>query len=277
MTARNRGQELTKASDGLLALSVAEHAREKEFALKNIAGIFTQAMNNKWPGRLYYVDLFCGPGRCVIRDSDAETEGSPLIAVEAPFTHYYFADADEPSIDVLRERVTGIDCSGKRLHFYAGKAEETIDKVLRDLPHPNRSLGLAFLDPWAWDFPFEGLKRLTRGRRLDILINFNIGYMKRNWRYESPALDSFLNLPMDHRKFFKTKAQGIPDTRTLLDHYEDELRKIGYEHTADDRPVTNSNNTPLYHLIFGSKNKLGKTLRDAVSQKTLSGQLTMLG
>ena len=50
MTSRNRGQELAKASDGLLALSVAEHAREKEFALKNITGIFTQAMKNKWPG-----------------------------------------------------------------------------------------------------------------------------------------------------------------------------------------------------------------------------------
>ena len=277
MTTRNRGQELTKASDGLLALSVAEHAKEKEFALKNITGIFTQAMKSKWPGRLYYVDLFCGPGRCVIRHSDAETEGSPLIAVEAPFTHYYFADVDEPSIDVLRKRVAGINCSGKRLNYYAGRAEETVDKILRDLPHPNRSLGLAFLDPWAWNFSFEGLKRLTKSRRLDILINFNIGYMKRNWRYESPELDSFLNLPVDHREFFKTKAQGIPDTRTLLDHYEDELRKIGYEHTTDDRPVTNSNNTPLYHLVFGSKNKLGKTLRDAVSQKTLSGQLTMLG
>ena len=277
MTTRNRGQELTKASDGLPALSVAGHAKEKEFALRNITGIFTQAMKNKWPGRLYYVDLFCGPGRCVIRHSNAETEGSPLIAVEAAFTHYYFADSDEPSIDVLRERVSAINGSGKQLHYYAGRAEETVDRILRDLPHPNRSLGLAFLDPWAWDFSFEGLKRLTKGRRLDILINFNIGYMKRNWRYESPELDSFLNLPADHREFFKTKAQGVPDTRTLLDHYEDELRKIGYEHTADDRPVTNSNNTPLYHLIFGSKNKLGKTLRDAVSQKTLSGQLTLLG
>ena len=146
---------------------------------------------------------------------------------------------------------------------------------MRELPQANRSLGLAFLDPWAWDFSFESLKRLTRGRRLDILINFNISYMKRNWRHESPHLDSFLNLPMDHREFFKPKTKGFPDTRTLLDHYEGELRKIGYEHTADDRPVTNSNNTPLYHLVFGSKNELGKKLRDAVSQKTLSGQLTM--
>ena len=111
MTARNRGQELTKASDGLFALSVAEHAKEKEFALKNITGIFTKAMKNRRPGRLHYVHLFSGPGRRVIGDSDAETEGSPLIAVEAPFTRYYFADADEPSIDALRRRVAEIDCS----------------------------------------------------------------------------------------------------------------------------------------------------------------------
>ena len=99
--------------------------------------------------------------------------------------------------------------------------------------------------------------------------------MKRNWRFESRDLDSFLNLDGDHREYFDTKTQGVPDTRTLLDHYENELRKIGYEHTADDRPVLNSNNTPLYHLIFGSKNQLGKKLRDAVSQKTVSGQLMM--
>ena len=275
MTTRTRGQDLTTASDGLLALSVAKHAREKEFALKNITGIFTQAMSGKWPGRLYYVDLFCGPGRCVIKDSVAETEGSPLIAAEADFSHYYFADEHGPSIDDLKERVSRRNYSGKEFHYYTGKAEETLDKVLRELPQANRSLGLAFLDPWAWDFSFESLKRLTRGRRLDILINFNISYMKRNWRHESPQLDSFLNLPMDHREFFKTETKDFPDTRTLLDHYEGELRKIGYEHTADDRPVTNSNNTPLYHLVFGSKNELGKKLRDAVSQKTLSGQLTM--
>ena len=275
MTMRNRGQELTRASDGLLALSVAEHAKEKEFALKNITGIFTQAMKNKWPGRLYYVDLFSGPGRCLIRHSNAETEGSPLIAAEADFTHYYFADEDERSVDALEKRVAGINGTGKQLHYYVGRAGETVDRVLRELPHPNRSLGLAFFDPWAWDFSFESLMRLTSGRRLDILINFNIGYMKRNWRFESRELDSFLNLSIDHREFFKTKTQGVPDTRTLLDHYEGELKKIGYQHTADDRPVKNSNNTPLYHLIFGSKNELGKKLRDAVSQKTVSGQLTM--
>ena len=275
MSTRNRGQELVTAADGLPALSVAPHAKEKEHTLRNITGIFTQAMKDKWPGRLYYVDPFCGPGKCLILNSDEETEGSPLIAAGVPFTSYYFADKNDHCIDALKRRLKGVNLSAKRVFCYTGGADETIGEIMQALPSKRASLGLALLDPWAWDFSFESLKRLTEGRRLDLLINFSIGYMKRNWRHESLALDSFLNLPIDHREFFEPKTKGVPDTRTLLDHYEDELRKIGYEHIADDSPVTNSNNTPIYHIIFGSKNELGKRLRDAVSVRTASGQFKM--
>ena len=276
MSSRNRGQELTLASDGLPALSVAEHAKDKEYALKNITNIFTQAMKNKWPGRLYYVDPFSGPGKCVIRGSGEETAGSPVIAAGVPFTNYYFADSNGQFIDTLKERAKGLNLPEEQVHYYTGDANETIGEMLAELPRSAQSLGLAFLDPWAWDFSFESLKKLTRGRRLDVLINFNIGDMKRRWWEEFPRMDSFLNLPTDHREFFQTKTHGIPDARTLLDHYERELEKLGYGHIADDRPVTNSTNTPLYHLIFGSKHPLGKQLRDAVSTKTRSGQIKML-
>ena len=277
MNKRSRGQELTTASDGLPALSVAEHAKEKEYTLGNITGIFTKAMKKKWPGRLYYVDPFCGPGKCVIRNSGEETDGSPAIAAGVPFSHYYFADEDQRYIDALQKRVAGMDLSERPVRFYTGDAHETIGEILRELPPARQSLGLAFLDPWAWDFSFENLAELTRGRRLDILINFNIGDMKRRWWEPSARMDSFLNLRTDHREVFKTKTHEVPDARTLLDHYENELRKIGYRFTIDDRPVTNSNNTPLYHIIFGSKHELGKKLRDAVSGKTASGQIKMFG
>ena len=276
MNSRNRGQELATASDGLPALSVAEHARDKEYTLKNITGIFTQAMKKQWPGRLYYVDPFSGPGKCVIRNSDQETEGSSMIAAMVPFTYYYFADQDGRCIDALKKRVEEMNLSEKQVCYYTGEANETIDEILTELPSERESLGLAFLDPWAWDFSFGYLKKLTRNRRLDILINFNIGDMKRRWWELSPKMDSFLNLSTDHREFFKTKTLGVPDARTLLDHYENELKKIGYDHIADDIPVTNSNNTPLYHIIFGSKHELGKRLRDAVSVRTSSGQFKML-
>ncbi len=278
MNTRNRGQYLTEASDGLPALSVAEHAKDKEYALKEITGIFTRAMGKKWPGRLYYVDPFSGPGRCVIKDSGEETVGSPLIAVRVPFNHYYFGDLNQSSIDSLRVRTNQIEdmaSSEKTVCYFSGEATETLDEVLKELPPAGKSLGLAVLDPWAWDFSFDYLKRLTRNRRLDILINFNIGDMKRRWWEPSPRLDAFLNIPTDHREFFEMKGRGVPDARTLLDHYERELGKIGYDYTADDMPVRNSNNTPLYHIIYASRNKLGIKLRNAVSKKTASGQFKM--
>ena len=277
MNSRNRGQALTTAFDGLPALSVAEHAKDKEFRLKNIAGIFAQAMKKKWPGRLYYVDPFCGPGKCVIRNTKEETDGSPIVASKVPFTYYYFADEDKRCIEALEKRLSGMHLPEKLVRYYTGRANLTIDQILRALPAKHESLGLAFLDPWAWDFSFENLKKLTEGRRLDILINFNIGDMKRRWHEQSPSMDSFLNLRTDHREFFKTETRGVPHARTLLDHYEEQLSEIGYRHIADDRPVTNSNNTPLYHIIFGSKNELGIKLRNEVSRKTVSGQLALFG
>ena len=273
MTSRTRGQELKVASDGLPALSVAEHAKDKEYTLRNITGIFANAMKNKWPGKLYYVDPFSGPGKCVIRNSNEETEGSPLIAARAPFTRYYFADENPNAIDSLKKRVETLNLSEKHFTYYVGKANDVIDDILKDLPPHGKSLGLAFLDPWGWDFSFPKLETLTRERRLDLLINFNIGFMKRNWSEQSTTLDQFLNLSVPHEEFFK--GGRVPDSRTLLDHYEEQLQIIRYQHIADDRPVTNSNNTPLYHLIFGSKHPLGKKLRDEVSRKTPSGQIKM--
>ena len=275
MNIGSRGQPLTTASDGLLALSVAEHAKDKEFRLRNIAGIFAVAMHKKWPEKLYYVDPFCGPGQCIVRNSGEELEGSPLIASKVPFTYYYFADDNGHCIEALRSRLLGQSMTGKLPRYFTGMADQTIDEILKFLPPKQESLGLAFLDPWAWDFSFKSLQKLTEGRRLDILINFNIGYMKRNWAEESATMDSFLNLETDHREFFASGTRGVPDTRTLLDHYEKQLRDIGYQHIADDRPVTNSNNTPLYHMIFGSKHKLGKRLRDEVSRKTVTGQMEL--
>ena len=275
MNIGNRGQPLSTATDGLLALSVAEHAKDKEFRLRNIAGIFAGAMHKKWPERLYYVDPFCGPGRCIVRNSGEELEGSPLIASKFPFTFYYFADENGQCIEALKSRLLVQSMTGKLPRYFTGRADQTIDEILKLLPPKQESLGLAFLDPWAWDFSFQSLQKLTEGRRLDVLINFNIGYMKRNWAEESAAMDSFLNLKTDHREYFRSETRGIPDTRTLLDHYEAQLREIGYQHIADDRPVMNSNNTPLYHMIFGSKHELGVKLRDAVSRKTFTGQMEL--
>ena len=280
MSTSARGQGLVVASDGLPALEVAEHAREKEFVINGIVNIFTTGMQGKWR-RLYYIDPFAGPGVCRIKGSAAEIDGSPIVAAKSKvkFTDYFLADKDKGSLDVLRQRIKGLKLP-ETVHFEysVNDADLAMNEILRDLPPPRTSLGLAVLDPWAWDFSFDSLAKLTSGRRLDLVINFPIGYIKRNWNREMPQLDQFMN-GTNYKDPFQAAMQGaLPGekpARVLLDAYSDELGRIGYTYIKDNVVVDNSKHLALYCLLFASRNPRGAEFWDKVTQRKQSGQIRM--
>ena len=72
--------ELVIASDNHLAIKIGSWAREKLLYLNNICDIFNMGMKNLWAVRTY-IDLFAGPGICVIEKTGEEIFGSPLIAL----------------------------------------------------------------------------------------------------------------------------------------------------------------------------------------------------
>ncbi len=168
----SRGQDLVTASDGLAALEVPEHVREKEFAIERMIAIFTNGMQNKW-NRLYYIDLFAGPGRCLIKGSGGEVEGSPILAAKSKvkFTDYFLADNSSDSLEALRKRVDSLGSMElASFHYYPGNADTVVDELTANLPEARTSLGFAVFDPWGWDFSFATLaygRNLTYGRRLD--------------------------------------------------------------------------------------------------------------
>jgi three-Cys-motif partner protein len=81
-------------SDGLTIRSSGIWTEEKLYYLEHYLDIFCVGMHKKWPGKLYYVDLFSGPGRCHIRETGEEIDGSPLIALKFNFAKYFFFEAD---------------------------------------------------------------------------------------------------------------------------------------------------------------------------------------
>ena len=277
----SRGQVLVTASDGLPALEVAEHVKEKEFAIERIIDIFTTGMQRKWTQR-YYIDLFAGPGRCVIKGSDEEVEGSPILAAKpnVRFTDYFLADNSPDCLTALKERIRRLgskESDGFRYHL--GDADTVAHALMAALPEARTSLGIAVLDPWGWDFSFETLATLTAGRRLDLVINFPTVFIKRNWRRDLPQLDRFMN-GRGYRKAFESamtrEDPGITPTRVLLDAYEKELKGIGYKYVRDQVGVKNSTGLPLYHLIFASRHERGSEFWDKVTSRQESGQIRMI-
>src|SRR5260370_39477069 len=92
-------------SDGLTIRSSGIWAEEKLYYLEHYLDIFSVGMHKKWLGKLYYVDLFSGPGRCHIRETGEEIDGSPLIALKFNFAKYFFFEADPACYKALSERI----------------------------------------------------------------------------------------------------------------------------------------------------------------------------
>ena len=172
--------KIKNASDGLPVRCVGLWAKDKYFYLKRYFEIFTSAMKDKWKGELYYIDLFAGCGRCRVRETFEEIDGSALVSlsVKYPFKKYIMVDLDADAVSALKKRVEKIPYKD-RVKIIPGDCNEKIDKIIAEIPE--RSLSLAVVDPTGLHITFNALEKLTKDRRIDLVITFPEGMdIKRN-------------------------------------------------------------------------------------------------
>jgi len=112
--------------DGLLMRTSGPWAAEKLDYLKRYIEIFETSMHKKW-ARRNFVDLFSGPGKCRT-DSGKIFLGSPLLALTTahPFTDYFFADIDRPSISKNTGSIMNM-ASGKEADSYGSGVKHRVD------------------------------------------------------------------------------------------------------------------------------------------------------
>lgn len=115
-------------SDGLVVRDSGVWATEKLYYLDHYLDIFSVGMTKKWAGKLYYVDLFAGPGICRIRESNKEIDGSPLIALKFNFAKYFFVGSDEKCCRALAARVKA-RAPDKDVEIIQGDCNDEIEKI----------------------------------------------------------------------------------------------------------------------------------------------------
>lgn len=268
-----RLESLVAGSDGYAVRPVGSWSPEKLYYVRRYIDIFTTAMKTKWPRRVY-IDLFSGPGRCVIEDTQQEVDGSPLLALSAKysFTDVYLNDLDPFAIEALRARVQGL--AVRAPVFRTLDCNDAARDAVTVLNLGSDALGLAVVDPTGFQIHFDAIEELSRGRKIDLIITFMSQSLKRfigEPQMES-ALDGFFGDRNWRTLVDKKDIAGRVTARALLDHYEDRLRKLGYAHVNDHIRILNSRESPIYHLVFASKHPRGAEFFKKISQKRFSGQ-----
>lgn len=266
--------ELRRATDGYLARVVERWSHEKLFYIERYLDIFCTAMKTKWT--LVYGDLLAGPGICIDKELGEESFGSPLRAVNrGEIQRLFLNDADPRVATALGARtvsepqgrvcVTSMDCN------------EAADAARAFLFPPYRSvgaLGLVVIDPTAFQMRFDAVARLTKDVRLDLIIIFMSGYIRRFMRTPEfeQVLDNFFGTS-DWRELAGKRVAGERVTyRHLLDLYEKQLKSIGYVHVDDSQRMTNLQGSTIYHIIFASKHPRGSDFFKKISQRKFNGQ-----
>jgi len=244
-------------SDNLSLHCSGEWTKEKVAHFKWYADIFSLGMKNKWPSR-FYIDLFCGPGKSIIREGLEEINGTVLdvLDIREKFTKYFFVDMNKICIESLKKRV------GERsdIEFYSSDCNLIIEKIIDSLP--SYSLSLAVIDPDSLQFNFKNYGILSR-KKVDLIINYPIAPIERaissvaSSNYESRVLDNF---HPGWRNIINKNTWGNgkkEKMRKLREDYFQKIRDLGYYSCNIMSPVKNGRNATLYYLIFFSKDKKG--------------------
>ena len=264
--------DLVPSSDGRFAVNVGPWAKEKLFYVARYCHIFNTGMKGRWNVRTY-IDLFSGPGKCVIEGTDEELDGSPLVAIgcEVPFTHYIFNDIEPTAIEALRDRIGSLGFPKAAINYFSADCNDVIADILQQLP--KASLDFCLIDPTNWQIRFDSIARLTKNRRMDLAITFHSGSMKRVAELNPEELNDFFGGSKWHERYRNMLASGRHEgSRVLLDTYEEGLRTLGYRHLHDYILVKNEKGVPLYHLLFASKSPRGRDFWDKISQRSATGQ-----
>ena len=277
--------------DGLLVQCVGAWVEDKYFFLESYLNASCEA-RRKFTDRnnAVFIDLFAGPGKCVIRGEKKEIFSGGIRALqrdEAPFNELFFFDISKKNAEALLKRLN----NKAHCHVIRGDSNILVLNLVSKLLKKPYRYHFAFIDPFGPDnLKFNTLKELARLDRMDMLIHFPIGAIKRNlpsWKKKKiTILDEFLGTDI-----WRSKIEGIPGNqifKILIDVFKEQLKTIGYPEkglklVSSEKDiyaglptvsVRNTKDVDLYVLILASKHPLAQKIWTSIIKISPSGQKT---
>ena len=255
--------------DGLPVRCVGGWAYHKIYRLVQYFGIFANGMKNRWGGRLNYVEICSGPGRCITREDHTEIDGTALAVIQSPYfkelKKAIFIDASPRVVDILNQRIKALGASHKAEAVRGDYGDAPgITRILNNLP--DSCLNLVFIDPTECDVPFQTIQRIVAYlQNADLLINVALGtdvtrnivpaILSPTHKTARAKYERFLGAPgfcaQPEVVEMAKRADHDDLRRKFADTYHQTLKGEGYQYT-DVRPVKH-----YYYLLFASRSPKG--------------------
>ncbi len=224
-------------------------------------------------GGAAYIDLFAGPGRARINDTGQVVDGSPLLALahtEAPFTQLVLCDLDADNVAALQARTSG---GATEVSVFRGDANRDISKITAAIPR--YGLNVALVDPFRpSDLKWSTIAELAKFERMDLIVNFGTGFIRRNLFEETkPEYGKVIDAMLPPGFPWRDRVRSLQDAAKLIDCFREALGGLGYDQSRVRHiEIRNKTNTVMYHLVFASKKGLGTQIWNSIAKSPPDGQ-----
>lgn len=267
-----------QGDDGLVADDVGYWATEKHNYLIRYISIsraarkrFLQPLGS---GGATFIDLFCGTGRSLIRETGQWIDGSSVAAWKqsvkdgAPFTNVIISDKDPEAVAACEQRLRKEGAPVTGIVNDASVAAGIIGQT--DTPF---GLNLAFLDPYNLDLDFSIIERFAKVKRMDMMIHLNQMDMQRNLmslakKLDETRLDRFVP---GWRNAVENSGQRSMFEQRIYEFWREKVTQLGPWPSAKQKLITGSTQQPLYWLVLAASHGLahkfwGESINDGQEQ-----------
>ncbi len=267
---------------------VGDWGMEKIHYLNQYLGIFSDGMKYKWEGKINYIEICSGPGRCINRSNGIEFDGTALTILNNQASKYLkralFFDINPEVIETLNLRIKAINA--KNAIAFIGDYHNPASIIEQILNQTGKyGLFLVFIDPTDCSLPFGLITELKKSiKNIDFIINLASGTdFNRNIGQAILNKDRYKNLVNKYTAFLNSdsifrdpiaikfaRENRYIELRTMFrDIYMDSLRMLGYEYFEFKRIKH------FYDLIFASSHPKGLEFWNKVNKTGYDGQRSL--
>jgi three-Cys-motif partner protein len=261
-------ERYTQGDDGLIVEKVGRWAVNKLKILTDYVYASGGARKNFARHGAGYIDVFCGPGRSVIRGVNEFIDGSPIAAFKralesaARFSSINVSDADDELLTATEKRLKEINAP---VRPFAGPATTAMPRIVQSLdPY---GLYLAFLDPHnLGTLSFDLLEQLAKLKNIDVIAHVSLSDLQRNTdRYTSEAHDQFDKFAPGWRDRVGTDMNQEALRRGIIQYWSDRVMELGLPRARHCELITGDHGQRLYLLILLAKHDFAHQLWERIS------------
>jgi three-Cys-motif partner protein len=254
--------------DDLLVEKVGPWAKDK----LEIVGAYIQisgATRRRYrENRPAFIDVFCGPGRSLIRSTGEYIDGSPVTAFKQgnhSIERFATIEISDVEPELLAAATARLQTLGAPVHATPGPAVEAIANVVSSLNQ--YGLHFALLDPHNLGaLSFSIIEQLAKLKHIDILVHVSVSDLQRNADlYSLEVQRQFDEFAPEWRKHVSLDANLQSVRASMIEYWSDLVERLGLPRAKHTELIKGTGNQRLYWLMLLSRHPRAHEFWDKIT------------